>query len=210
MFFNDRMTTKNGFYQDPWRSSQFSYPQRQRRNDFFGLPSKLNNERTVPNVRKNKGSNWAHKCDCQDCSYRRYLELEREREISRPNGIQNRQKVRRNPERSEKLSETQENHLKTQKTFRVAKTHEEPREAKEIPILGLRKSRSSEKLDNNQNATSSRKSTTMRNSDQPKAQKIGSRKNLEEEPILVELEYPEKLENSELEVDEEIIIEPDS
>ena len=40
----------------------------------------------------------------------------------------------------------------------------------------------------------------MRNSDQPKAQKIGSRKNLEEEPILVELEYPEKLENSELEV----------
>jgi len=142
--------------------------------------------------------------------YRRYLELEREREISRPIGIQNRQKVRRNPERSEKLSETQENHLKTQKNFRAAKTHEEPREAQEIPILGLRKSRSSEKLDNNQNATSSRKSTTMRNSDQPKAQKIGSRKNLEEEPILVELEYPEKLENSELEVDEEIIIEPDS
>merc|ERR1711976_512379 len=149
-------------------------------------------------------------CDCQDCSYRRYLELEREREISRPNGIQNRQKVRRNPQRSEKLSETQENHLNTQKTFRVAKTHEEPSEAKEIPILGLRKSRASEKLDNNQNATSSRRSTTMRNSDQPKAQKIGSRKNLEEEPILVELEYPEKLENSELEVDEEIIIEPDS
>jgi len=204
------MTTNNGFYQDPWRSSQFSYPQRQRRNDFFGLPSNLNNERTAPNVRKNKGSNWAHKCDCQDCSYRRYLELEREREISRPNGIQNRQKVRRNPERSEKLSKKQENHLKTQKTFRAAKTHEEPPEAKEIPILGLGKSRSSEILDNKQNATSSRKSTTMRNSDQPKAQKIGSRKNLEEEPILVELEYPEKLENSELEVDEEIIIEPDS
>jgi len=204
------MTSNNGVYQDPWRSSQFSYPQRQRRNDFFGLPSNLNNERTAPNVRKNKGSNWAHKCDCQDCSYRRYLELEREREISRPNGIQNRQKVRRNPERSEKLSKKQENHLKTQKTFRAAKTYEEPREAKEIPIFGLRKSRSSEKLDNNQKAKSSKKSTTIRISDQPKAQKIGSRKNLEEEPILVELDYPEKLENSELEVDEEIIIEPDS
>ena len=198
MFFNDFMTTNNGFYldpfMDPWRSRQFSDPQRQRRNDFFGAQSKLNNERTAPNVRRNKGSNWGHKCDCQDCRYRRYLELEREREISRRNVAQNRQKVRRIPERSEKLSNRQENHVKTQTASRVPKTQEEPRAVKEIPILGLEKSRS----------------TKMRNSDQSKAQKIGSRKNLEEEPILVELEHPEKIEESELVVDEEIIVEPDS
>ena len=210
MFFNDFMTTNNGFYLDPWRSRPFSDPQRQRRNDFFGAQSKPNNERTAPNVRSNKGSNLGHKCDCQDCRYRRYLELEREREIPRRNVVQKRQKVRRIPEPSEKLSNRQENHVKTQKAFRVPKTHEEPRAAKEIPILGLGKSRSSEKLNNNQNAKSTIKSTKMRNSDRSKVQKIGSRKNLEEEPILVELEYPEKLEKSELVVDEEIIIEPDS
>ena len=135
--------------------------------------------------------------------------MEREREISRRNIVQNRQKVRRIPEPSEKLSNRQENHVKTQKTFRVPETHEEPRTAKEIPILGLGKSGSSEKLDNNQNAKSTIKWTKMRNADRSKVQKIGSRKNLEEEPILVELEYPEKLEKSELAVDEEIIIEPD-
>ena len=210
MFFNDFMTTNNGFYQNPWRSSQFSYPQRQRRNDSFGFLSNLNNERTDPNVRKNKGSNWTQKCDCQDCNYRRYLELEREREISRRNEIQNRQKVRKIPESSEKLSNKKENGVKTQKISRVPKIREEPQAAKEIPILGLRKSRSSEKLENNQNTKSSMKSTILKNSDQRKAQKVGNRKNLEEEPILVELEYPEKLENSELQVDEEIIIEPDS
>ena len=203
------MTTNNGFYLDPWRSRQFSDPQRQRRNDYFGAQSKLNNERTAPNARSNKGSNWAHKCDCQDCRCRRYLELEREREIPRHKVIQNRQKVRRIPEPSEKLSNRQENHVKTQTAFRVPETHEEPRAAKEIPIFGLGKSRSSEKLNNNQNAKSTITSTKMRNSDRSKVQKIGSRKNLEEEPILVELEYPEKLEKSELVVDEEIIIEPD-
>jgi len=68
----------------------------------------------------------------------------------------------------------------------------------EIPIIGLKKSKNDQRPKNQQHPK-----ITL--TDQP----VGNRDILENDQILVELEFPETSFENELEADEEIIIQPD-
>ena len=196
MFFHDFLTSNAGFYQDPWRSTQFCASPRRGDPYFFEIAqnrSYLNPAQNFP--RRNPPRETRQICDCQDCRYRKYLQMERQRENTRQFGGN----VRQN--RPERTTDTRKK-LKTQTKYKNSVKPEEKKvysKPSEIPIIGLKKSKNDQRPKNQQH-------TKITLTDKP----VGNRDILENDQILVELEFPETSFENELEADEEIIIQPDS